>query len=117
MVTKLKIDMAALERVVSTDPRGDQLYKAAAEKINARARTIFLQSQRGDNEFRFSETTPPKYADSFRTRKLMRGRKAFWQAYNDDPASVWVEYGAHAGKAGTFVLGYKPYTKALGGMG
>lgn len=114
--TKIKIDRFALERVVSLDPRADKYMKRQVEGINKRARTIFLSIQRNDNEWRISETTPPKYAASFKTRKLMRGRQAYWQAYNDDPASPWVEYGARAGGR-TPVLGYKPYSKALGGLG
>lgn len=116
VATRLKFNVAAMERIVSTNPQADKFFKREVEKINKWALRWFNAVQRDDNEWRLSETTPPKYMASFRIRKLMRGRKVYWQAYNDDPASTWVEYGAMAGGR-TKVLGYKPYSKALGGLG
>lgn len=94
----------------------DKRYEAYAMSVGAQLRaaaiTIFESQDVKGNEWRTSETTPPKYISSFRTRytratKIMRFS-------NEDPAWHLVEWGAHpGGNPDTFVLRYKPLTRAL----
>lgn len=68
---------------------------------------VFMDRKR-DVPWRPSETSPPKYAESFELRKLGR----IWRLVNKDPGAIWVEFGAHAGGV-TSVLKYKPMRTAL----
>jgi hypothetical protein len=112
MAFSMKVYPGALDAILKTDPRADAYVRSRADAIIAAAATDFIRQQRPDNEWRTSETTPPKYINSFGVRKLQRARGLLYQAYNDDPAAVWVEYGAQAG-GHTFVLRYKPLTHGL----
>lgn len=118
MTFRLDLDTTMiLEKVTDRDPRLSMLMSAKCEEIIQLAKGHFLVVQRSDNEWRLSETTPPKYIDSFKKVKFRRGfvkgKPGFkWRVVNVDPAAVWVEYGAHAGGK-TPVLGYRPLTVAL----
>lgn len=102
----------AFTAILKTDPRADAVTKAAAEKIIAAAKADFQRQQRHDNEWRLSETTPPKYEESFGVRKVSSDHGVKYEAYNDDPGATMVEYGAMAGGQ-TPVLRYKPLTHGL----
>ncbi len=103
----------AFDRIIRTDPRTELMCRAAAADVIDQAKHVFELAQRHDNEARTSEFTPPKYALSFRLRKIRAAKHGFaWQATNDDPGAMLVEYGAHAGGR-TFVLRYKPLTRGL----
>lgn len=102
----------AFTAILKTDPRADLVTKAAAEKIVAAALADFNRQERHDNEWRTSEFTPPKYAESFGIRRVHSEHGVKYEAYNDDPGAILVEYGAHAGGR-TFVLRYKPLTHGL----
>lgn len=106
---RLNIDRGKLNVLLDTDPRMQAYADAIGEQIIQTARTHFELIQRKDNEWRLSETTPPKYLASFYKRKVGGVR---WRIGNNDPAAVWVEYGAHAGGE-TFVLAYRPLTTGL----
>jgi len=107
----VEIRPGAIEEIVRTSPVAEAMVKGAAEAIVAAAKADFLRQQRADNEWRTSEFTPPKYFNSFGVRKINHARKLVYQAYNNDPGAMLVEYGAHAGGV-TFVLRYKPLTHA-----
>ncbi len=102
----------SIERVLETDPRAATYMAAKCEEVVEVAKAIFLKAQRSDNEGRTSEYTPPKYINSFRTERLRRVRGLAWIIRNTDPGATLVEYGAHAGGT-TFVLRYKPMTRAM----
>lgn len=106
---RINIDRSKLEAVVATDPRMDSYANRISNEIITVAKATFESRQRKDNEWRLSETTPPKYLASFYKRKIGGVR---WHVGNSDPAAVWVEYGAHAGGE-TRVLGYRPLTTGL----
>ena len=109
---QLTVHDSALWRIIETDPRCSALCKRRAEEIIDAAKSVFIASQRLDNEWRLSETTPPKYLASFKLRKIQRIRGFAWRASNDDPGWHFVEFGAHAGGK-TFVLRYRPLARGL----
>lgn len=112
-MSRVNISKAAIYRCLETDPRADEYVHAKAEEIKHTAQAVFISRQRDDNEWRLSETTPPKYLASFKLRRIKTVRAFKWRLINDDPGAIFVEYGAHAGGR-TFVLRYKPMTTALG---
>ena len=112
MAVSIKIYPGALNTILQTDPRADAYVKSRARLITLAAAADFERQQVQRNEWRISETTPPKYIKSFGLRKIHRAIGLLWQAYNDDPAAMWVEYGAQAGGV-TYVLRYKPLTHGL----
>lgn len=94
----------------------DYRYEAYAlsigEQIRSAAKVAFVVRNRPDNEWRTSETTPPKYLNSFHVR-FYRARKLL-RVYNDDPAWNLVEWGSHpGGNPANFVLRYKPLTRGF----
>lgn|SRR5678816_2033328 len=116
----IRLDPDALGKVSAKDPRLSTYMSAISSELIIRSRANFLLSQKSFNEWRTSETTPPKYIASFKKIKrrtaIRLGRPRFiWRVLNDDPSGVWVEYGAHAGGK-TPVLGYRPMTRALASM-
>lgn len=110
--TRVHIDESKLRHVIFNAPGLDPLLKKKADQLISRAKRIYIQIEVKGNEWRTSETTPPKYLQSFKALRLARGK---WVVKVTDPGAIWVEYGAHAGGI-TPVLGYKPLTKALGSM-
>lgn len=113
---RVEVDEAKLYGVAAESPKLDQLMYKNAVEISAKAQAIFNARQVKTNEWRMSETTPPKYVRSFKVQKLSRIKGYSWAVVNTDPASVWVEYGAHAGGR-TFVLRYYPLKNALRAQG
>lgn len=103
------IDPAALRAIADQSPILDEMVAAVARKGVRFAKEAFEAVQRQDNEWRLSETTPPKYLGSFFTRRIKNG---VHQYGNDDSAWVWVEYGAHAGGR-TEVLDYRPLGRSI----
>lgn len=97
------------------DPRCRAYIEALAGQFFALAIADFNRQQRFDNEWRISETTPPKYVASFELDVYADRGGLKFRFLNTDPAASWVEYGAHAGGR-TFVLRYKPMTHALESM-
>lgn len=96
--------------IVRNSPEAERFAYKIARRIADDAIAIFITANRKDNEWRLSETTPPKYIASFRLawhRELLR-----YTITNIDPGWHFVEYGAHAGGK-TFVLRYRPMAKAL----
>lgn len=110
--THVNVHPEKLWLVLHTDPRMDAYGHFVATEIKDAAIAVFSGSQRWDNEWRLSETTPPKYIKSFKIRKLKRIRGLAWKVVNEDPGAVWVEFGAHAGGE-TFVLRYRPLGRAI----
>lgn len=82
---------------------------AKANELKEAAEQVFKMSQRSDNEDRESETTPPKYLQSWNITVDADG--VVW-LINEDPAAAWVEFGARAGGR-TPVLKYRPLGRAL----
>lgn len=110
----VNMDATKLNALMWESQELDDYIQDKAQDINKLAATIFTAEEVKTNEERTSETTPPKYLASFRTkRNSLPGAQYSWIAYNDDPAALWVEVGAHAGKARTRVLKYRPYGRAL----
>jgi len=110
--TKVNFNRDAVYRCLDIDPRANEYVRAKAEEIKRVAIAYFESVQVSDNEWRLSETTPPKYVASFKLRRIKTVRAFKWRVINDDPGALFVEYGAHAGGR-TFVLRYKPMTRAL----
>lgn len=109
----VNMDGSKLEEMMWESRKLNDLLQDKAQEINEGAAIVFIAEELKNNEFRVSETTPPKYLLSFSTRrKLLNNGRYAWLAYNDDPAAVWVETGAHAGGK-NFVLKYRPYGRAL----
>jgi hypothetical protein len=108
----IRIYPGALDAILATDPRADELVKSKAVEVMEAAKAVFLARQRSDNEERKSEFTPPKYISSFEVNKISRLRGLAWEVRNTDPGATLVEYGAQAGGR-TYVLRYKPLTVGL----
>lgn len=112
-----EIDSRKLYLVVDESPILDKLLYNEARDISNKAQEVFRARQVTSNEWRLSETTPPKYVRSFQISKIrLRGTRYAWIMRNVDPAAAWVEYGAHAGGR-TFVLRYYPLKTALMAQG
>lgn len=109
----VNMDSSKLEAMIWASQDLDRYVENRAQEINKAAAAVFTAEEKKGNEWRTSETTPPKYLASFKTRKnrLAQGRYS-WLAINDDPAALWVEVGAHAGGK-TLVLKYRPFGRAL----
>lgn len=116
MTNRFKYYPGAIELIVKTDPRASALVEAKAVEVMEAAKLDFDRQQRHDNEWRLSETTPPKYIESFGVREVENPDGVSFQAYNDDPAAHLVEYGAHAGGR-TPVLRYHPLLHGLEEVG
>lgn len=111
--TRGHADQLALRRVANTSSQLSELTHKRADDIKRRALETFMTKQIISNEWRTSETTPPKYAESFVVTKTRHANGSFtWEVRNFDPGAQFVEYGAHAGGR-TAVLGYRPLTTAL----
>lgn len=94
--------------VAYRDPRSHKFVRRVYTNWKRAALLEFNRRQRLDNEWRTSETTPPKYVNSFELSKGVRK----WHFKNTDPGALLVEFGALAG-GNTRVLGYSPMRKAL----
>ncbi len=112
-MTIVNIDIAKLDVLMRESDDLDDLVKDKAQLINKTAAGVFETEEVKGNEFRTSETSPPKYLASFKTKRngALSG-KGHWIAYNDDPGAVWVEVGARAGGT-TPVLKYRPFGRSL----
>jgi hypothetical protein len=114
MATKMvmRVNPIKLRRVIETDKRYQAYSFRVASRIKAAAISVFNVRQRKDNEWRLSNTTPPKYIASFRIewhRVMLRH-----YVINDDPGWHWVEYGTHpGGNPNNFVMRYRPLGRAL----
>lgn len=87
--------------------RGVQKFvRERAEAIANRARDIFLEQVKHTHPI-----TPPPYADSFFVREKVGTTR--WMVGNSDPVAVLVEFGAHPGGGGTFILAYHPLSRAI----
>lgn len=115
MANIVTISKPAIRDIMEKSRTGDTLLRKTAEELNSRAAAVFLSRNHPENEWDTSETTPPKYLASFRTRKIIRARGIIWRAINIDPGAEWVEYGSHAGGK-TKVLEYACYRIALMSM-
>lgn len=110
-----------IEVKTSFEFRLDPNYMAAVANSSEVQEFTFLQAKR----LRFAAwriatkaikhthpiTTPP-YLDSFGIKQVQAGRWKNWIVYNFDPATIMVEFGAHAGGK-TEVLGYRPLGRGL----
>lgn len=111
MTMVLKVDPKKLRKVVATSPKYKSYSFRVATKIKGAAIFVFESQQRKDNEWRLSNTTPPKYVASFRLE--WRGLTSSWRVINDDPGWNWVEYGTHPGGGSTFIMRYRPLGRGL----
>lgn len=113
-MAQVDISLSKLEEVMWNSETLDKLLESKAIRINELAAGVFAAEERKDNEERTSETSPPSYITSFKTSRVaVTGGKYKWLALNDDPGAIWVEVGAHAGKAKTPVLKLRPFGRAL----
>lgn len=104
-VRRVNINRSAVIAIANS-PRAQAFLAYQADRINDEALRWYLVQQKGQ------ATAPTFYVKSFKIRRIRRGAIAAWQAYNDDPTALWVEFGAHAGGK-TPVLKYRPYGKAI----
>ena len=108
---QINIDSNQVRRLALNSQRLDEKLRATSERVVAAAEADFTRQNRGDNELRTSETTPPKYIGSFYVEKIEDGE---YHAGNSDPAWNLVEYGSHpGGNPRNFVLRYRPLGHAL----
>jgi hypothetical protein len=115
--TGARVDQSKLHLVADKSPELERLTRKHAREIMDKAKAVFLARQVASNEWRTSATTPPKYIRSFRIEKFQKKLSGYaWIVRNVDPASSWVEYGAHAGGR-TLVLRYYPLKTALVAQG
>lgn len=103
--SKVKINRSAIDKILIL-PQAQAVLARKAREINNEARQWFVLLSRGESQ------PPIFYVSSFKVRRVFNGRRFVWQAYNDDPTALWVEFGAHAGGK-TPILRYRPYGKAL----
>lgn len=108
MLRNLKIDRVALLRIAQDSLSYDAYARAKAIELRDAAIMVFNTQQIRFNEFRTSETTPPKYVTAWEIKR----EGAVHYLINTDRSAMWVEFGAHAGGE-TPVLRYKPLTRAL----
>ena len=109
---RVDVDHAKLRMVADTSPELSREVREKAQGISIKAQAVFRARQHMSNEWRLSETTPPKYIRSFKLERLQKAKGYSWVVVNTDPAAAWIEYGAHAGGR-TFVLRYYPLKTAL----
>jgi hypothetical protein len=110
-----RLDIRKVEGIVDRSPVLETMKQHRATELRNRARMLFLARQIPTNEWRTSETSPPKYVLSFRLQRVKALKHYDWRVVNNDPAAIWVEFGAHAGGR-TLVLRYFPMTEALRSM-
>lgn len=106
------IDPVRVRKVLANSTEYRVYSHRVATRIKDAAMTVFSRAQRWDNEWRLSETTPPKYLASFR----IEWHKATitHRMINGDPGWNLVEYGAHpGGHPHVFVLRYRPLARGL----
>lgn len=107
-MARVNINRAAFA-AVATSSSGYYAYaESRAEVLKSAAEGVFNTEEHKHNQWRTSETTPPKYLQSWKIER--DGNNVY--LINEDPAAMWVEFGAHAGGE-TPVLRYKPLTRAL----
>lgn len=103
------------EKLIGFASRSPRYHRNASRKLTqmrARAIQIFeSQVKTAPENWRSSETSPPRYAASFRIER--RGAK--WILKNIDPGALWVEFGALAGGT-TPVLKYRVFAKTVDSM-
>jgi len=109
---RVEVDRAKLRAIPDVSPELDNLLREKAHGISMKAQAVFRARQRMSNEWRLSETTPPKYIRSFKLERIQKARGHSWIVVNTDPSAAWIEYGAHAGGR-TLVLRYYPLKTAL----
>ena len=107
------IDPAKIEEAMWASNGTAEQLEDIARRLNEAAAAVFTAEEVKTNEERLSETTPPKYIESFKVvRNELPGGRFSFLAVNDDPGALWVEVGAHAGGR-TRVLKYRPYGRAM----
>lgn len=107
--TTFRADRTAAAKIENL-PKLQALLKVKAETINGVAKLIFLSQVKHTHP-----VTPPPYATSFKVRRAVKGARRVWQAYNDDPAAKWVEFGAYTKTSDghPMILRYRPFGRAL----
>lgn len=101
------MNLKKVEALVRSSGKADAVMREVCEEIITEAKAVYSARAEGDN--RLSETSPPKYLESFSAVKTSDGN---WAVVNDDPGAAWVEFGAHAGGR-TPVLKYAPLRTAV----
>lgn len=107
-MARVHVSSVGVLRAAVTSPDYRVYVERVANEIENEAQRVFRARENKTNQGRTSETTPPKYLESFTTE--WRGQTLF--LINEDPAANWVEFGAHAGGK-TPVLKYRPLGTAL----
>lgn len=94
----------AAEQIKSL-PGVQTLLHFKAVQINGAAKAVFISRVKHTHP-----VTIPPYAASFKIRRVRRMGHYAFQAYNDDPAAFWVEFGAylHDPQHPT-ILKYRPF--------
>lgn len=92
---------------ITDGPKYSKYAVVQARKLRRHCIDIYYERYVG-GVWRPSNTSPPKYAESFVVRKVGRN----WRLVNEDPGAVWVEFGARAGGT-TPILKYAVMRTAL----
>lgn len=109
---RLQLSGEKLIGFASRSPRYHRNASRKLERMRQRAIAIYEQQRVTSSEdWRPSEVSPPRYAQSFRI--IRRGAK--WLLMNIDPGAIWVEFGALAGGT-TPVLKYRVFAKTVDSM-
>jgi len=109
MAAKFVIHEAKLMRAL--DKRYEAYALSVGNQIRGSAIRVFMVQQIPGNEWRLSETTPPKYIASFKVGWNTLTKRA--RVSNNDPAWNMIEWGAHPGGNSVRVLRYKPLTRGF----
>ena len=102
-----KLDGRKMAQVINTTGKYERYARAQLLKIKEYAIQTYLEKEAG-GPWRPSNTSPPKYVESFVIRKV----KMNFRLVNRDPGANWVEWGAHAGGVAP-ILKYAPMRTAL----
>lgn len=107
-MARVRINNAAMRTAAVTSSGYHSYARSKAKELEKVAKEVFNAEQVKNNQGRTSETTPPKYLESFE----IDNEKSVYFLRNTDRSAMWVEFGAHAGGE-TYVLEYRPLTRAL----
>lgn len=107
-MARVRINPAAVRAATVTSSGYHEFARSKAQELQETATQVFNSEQLQNNAGRTSETTPPKYLQSW---EIFRDGDN-WYLRNTDRSAMWVEFGAQAG-GHTHVLEYRPLTRAI----
>lgn len=106
-VTTNKQSVSALANTRESDRFSKMLAERAVQIARDHFNSLVVHSH---------PVTPPPYANSFFISRVVLNGKGGYIFGNNDPASMWVEFGTHPGGGSTRTLGYRPLGYALDRM-